>query len=130
MIQLILDVEGEYIELPESEKKYAVNEEVLYSDQTMISGRLTREIRGSVWNISYQYGYFTETDREALLRVLKKGVRQPISCAFARPDDSTELEISEFFVTSISWPRYVFSRNGIPVWLDISFSLREVNPHD
>lgn len=130
MTQLVLDIEGEYIELPESEKNYAVNEEVLYSDQPMIGGRLTREIRGSVWNISYQYGYFTETDRETLLRVLKKGVRQPISCAFVRPDDSAELEISDFFVTSISWPRYVFSRNGIPVWLDISFSLREVNPHD
>ena len=57
--QLILDVGGEAIELPESRKggDNAYREELSQQIQ-MISGRLVKEVRGTVWRVSYQYGYF------------------------------------------------------------------------
>ena len=63
MIQLILDVGGESISLPESKNGgYTVKEETLSESIQMISGRTVREYRGKVWVITHQYGYLSKSD--------------------------------------------------------------------
>ena len=61
MDQLILDVGGYGVLLPESIKGgYTAYEEDLTVDLTMIPGNMVKEVRGSVWHVDYQYGYFKE----------------------------------------------------------------------
>lgn len=126
MTQLILDVGGENMTLPESIKGgYNASLVPLNVDVEMISGRLTRELRGHVWEISYQYGYFNDSDKEKLLGILDGA--QTVVCGFLKPHDS-ELSYSEFLVTGINYPRFMWSREGDALWGDFSFTLREVKP--
>lgn len=133
MIQLIVDG----MELPESKKGgYKVAVEDLSIDFTMISGRLVRELRGSVYVVNYQYGFFNDDDKNRLLAILNRGKSQPISCHFLLPD-SNELTHADCIVTAIKLPVFRWSRvvgdDGEdvvkPVWADFSFELREVVPH-
>lgn len=133
--QLILDV-GEYaILLPESKYGgYEAYEETLSIDLTMLPGNMVKEIRGSVWHVNYQYGYFSEDMKNNILAACRKGQKEPIICAFL-PPDGNELVNAEFFVTGMSTPKFQWSapdRNGVsqPIWADFSVQLREVEPHD
>lgn len=130
MTQLILDTNGSNIVLPESQNgKYSVELTPMSVEVEMISGRLVKELRGSVWNITYQYGYFNDEMKNAILAVCKKGIRQSIQCAFLQPDSDGALTYSDFFI-SFSYPKFMWGRNGQPLWLDFNLSLREVRPHD
>lgn len=124
MIQLIL----EGIALPENKKsKYRCYPSELSQKVDMISGRRVHEIRGNVQMIEWSYGYLELDFGSKVLAVLRSG--KPINVAYL-PDDSTELVSGEFWVESIKAPKFAFSVDGVPFWHDLSFTLREVKPHD
>lgn len=127
MTQLIIDG----ISLPESVKGgYTANEQPLSRSIEMISGRTVKEVRGNVWVISYQFGYFDDELKNNVLAVLKKGEKEPITCGFLPQESEQELTYSEFFVTSYTRPKFMWSNNGKPLWGDYRIELREVKPHD
>lgn len=127
MTQLIIDG----ISLPESVKGgYTANEQPLSRSIEMISGRTVKEVRGNVWVISYQFGYFDDDLKNKVLASLKKGEREPVTCGFLPQESAEELSYSEFFVTSYTRPKFMWSSNGKPLWGDYRIELREVRPHD
>ena len=137
MIQLILDVGGESISLPESKNGgYTIREETLSESIQMISGRTIREYRGKVWVASYQYGYFSDADMKRVVAACEKGMKQSITCCVLT-HESSELVTSKFIVTSFERPKFMWSRivteigeeKPVPMWADFSVSLREVKPH-
>ena len=137
MIQLILDVGGESISLPESKNGgYTIKEETLSESIPMISGRTVREYRGKVWVASYQYGYFNDADMKRVVAACEKGMKQSISCC-VMTHESNELVTSKFIVTSFERPKFMWSRiitesgveKAIPMWANFSVNLREVKPH-
>lgn len=131
MTQLILDTTGYNVQLPESQKGgYTADEQPLSRSIEMISGRTVKEVRGNVWVISYQFGYFDDELKNNVLSALKKGEKEPITCGFLPQESSEELSYSEFFVTSYTRPKFMWSNNGKPLWGDYRIELREVKPHD
>ena len=135
MTQLILDTNGLNVEMPESQKKgYSAFEEDLSVEVVMVSGRLTREVRGSVWRISYQYGFFDNEMKSKVMEACRKGRKQPIRCGFLEPTSEGVLTYSDFLVTGLTEPKFMWSnnQNGLPVplWADFGVELREVQPHD
>lgn len=131
MTQLILDTTGYNVQLPESQKGgYTADEQHLSRSIEMISGRTVKEVRGNVWVISYQFGYFDGEMKNNVLAALKKGEKEPITCGFLPQESSEELSYSEFFVTSYTRPKFMWSNNGKPLWGDYRIELREVKPHD
>lgn len=131
MTQLILDTTGYKVQLPESQKGgYTADEQPLSRSIEMISGRTVKEVRGNVWVISYQFGYFDDELKNNVLSALKKGEKEPITCGFLPQESSEELSYSEFFVTSYTRPKFMWSNNGKPMWGDYRIELREVKPHD
>lgn len=127
MTQLIIDG----VALPESQKKgYTVDNDPLYVDVKMVSGRMTRELRGDAWVIKYQYGYFDDDLKKRVLAACEKGKKQPITCGFLRQESSGELSYSEFLVTNLKRPEFMWSTDGKPMWANFAVELREVNPHD
>ena len=137
MVQLIIDG----VEMPESQRGgYQANKKELSVDITMISGRLVREVRGNVWEISYQYGWLSDAERAAVLAVCEKGLREPVTVGFLPPDSTgEELTYSTFLVTALKRPTFYWSRiDGFDgdepvssgVWADFSVTLREVEPSD
>lgn len=130
MTQLILDINGNAIALPESRKGgYIAWEESLTVDLEMIPGNMVKELRGNVWRVNYQYGYFNDDDRVRVLESCIKGRAEPIICSFL-PPNGDEMIVSEFFVTAFTSPKFMWSRDGKPLWGDFSVELREVDPHD
>ena len=137
MIQLILDVGGYAIAMPESKNGgYTIKEETLSESIQMISGRTVREYRGKVWVASYQYGYFNDADMKRAVAACEKGMKQSITCCVLT-HESSELVTSKFIVTSFERPKFMWSRiitesgeeKSVPMWADFSVSLREVKPH-
>ena len=137
MIQLILDVDGTAISMPESKNGgYTIREETLSESLQMISGRTIREYRGKVWVASYQYGYFNESDMKRVVSACEKGMKQSITCCVLT-HESSELVTSKFIVTSFERPKFMWSRivteigeeKPVPMWADFSVTLREVKPH-
>lgn len=130
MTQLILDVGGYAIALPESQKGgYTAYEDDLSVDIEMIPGNLTKELRGRVWRTAYQYGWFNDDDRTRVIAACRKGKREPILCDFLVPERN-ETIISTFYVTNFKEPKFMWSSGGKPMWVDFSVELREVRPHD
>lgn len=140
MTQLILDTEGYDIALPESRKGgYHAEKQPLSVDVEMVSGRIVRELRGNVWYITYQYGYFDDAMKNNVIAACEKGRRQAIICGFLPPDSSGgELSYSQFLVMEFRYPTFMWSRPSlfsegsvpIPMWGDFSVELREVKPSD
>lgn len=139
MTQLILDTTGYNVVLPESQKeKYRAYPEDLASEVLMVTGRIIKELRGKAWQISYQYGYFNDEDKNRLIAACEKGKRQPILCGFLPPSSSGQLITSKFLVTAFEYPKFMWSsiipgQDGnisAPIWADFSLELREVNPSD
>lgn len=137
MIQIILDVGGDDVSLPESKNGgYTIKEETLSESLQMISGRTVREYRGKVWVASYQYGYFNDADMKRVVAACEKGMKQSITCCVLT-HESSELVTSKFIVTSFERPKFMWSRivtesgeeKPVPMWADFSVSLREVKPH-
>lgn len=126
MTQLIID----NFALPESIKGgYRAWEEDLTVELVMLAGNMVKELRGTVWRISYQYGYFNEADKARVIAACQKGRREPVVCTFL-PPGSDETITSEFFVTSFQSPKFMWSRDERPLWGDFAVELREVTPHD
>lgn len=129
MTQLILDVDGVAIALPESIKGgYRAWEEDLSVDAVMISGRMVKELTGVVWRVAYQYGFFNDADRARVLTAMRKGKRQPLICSFLPPESDTMITGS-FWVTSSTEPKFMWGSDGKPLWGDYSVELREVKSH-
>ena len=127
MTQLVIDG----ISLPESRKGgYRVDSQPLSRDVEMVSGRMVRELRGNVWVISYQYGYFDDETKSRVLAACEKGKNQPVYCGFLPQESSGDLDYSYFFVTNLVRPKFMWSRDGKPLWGDFSVELREEKPHD
>lgn len=133
--QLILDTDGTNLILPESRKGgYTAELSPLSEDVEMVTGRLVRELRGNVWIIGYQYGYFPDEMKNRVISVCRKGQRTPITCAFLPPDSDGTLSRSLFWVTKFTYPKFYWSRDDhgkpVPLWGDFSLTLREVEPSD
>jgi hypothetical protein len=130
-----LDVGGYAIAMPESIKGgYTAYESPLSVDLQMIPGNMVKEVRGFVWYIEYQYGFFDTETKNRVLAACRKGRETPILCAFL-PTDGAELVNGEFFVTSFTPPKFMWSTKDtggetVPLWADFSLVLREVEPHD
>ena len=136
MTQLILDTTGYNVQLPETRKGgYNANTEDLSVEVTMVLGNIVKETRGSVWRISYQYGYFDDATKNAFVAACEKGRKQPITCGFLPQESAGELTYSSFFVTSFRRPKFMWSKvcaggTSYPLWGDFYVELREVEPHD
>jgi hypothetical protein len=139
LTQLILDTGGNSIVMPESRKGgYYPRKELLATEVQMISGRTVKEVRGEVWCISYQYGYFDNDTVAKVIESCEKGRKTPISCAFLPQEADGEMLLKTFFVTDYVRPKFQWSRivradgtaNIIPVWADFSVELQEVEPSD
>lgn len=138
MTQIIFDMENVAMALPESQKDgYHIARVPLSVDVQMISGRMVREVRGFVYEVSYQYGYFNEEDKNKLIESCERGAVSPIRCAVLAPNN-VDLITSNFFVTGFTYPKFFWSRKvnadgtetDVPMWGDFSFTLREVEPRD
>lgn len=124
MVQLILNG----IALPETKKdKYQCYPAELGQKLDMISGRRIQEIRGIVQKITWSYGYLELDFGTQVLSVLRSG--RPISVGYL-PDDGAEMKSGEFWVESLTPPKFAFSVDGKPFWHGLGFTLREVKPHD
>lgn len=124
MQQLILNS----IYLPEVKaEKYRCYESTLSQDVEMISGRVVKEFRGHVWIIEYTADYLNNALLRQVMQTLRGGAS--FECAFL-PDNSSTMETGTFITTSINDPAFAFDRYGIPYWTGLSFTLREVAPHD
>lgn len=135
MDQLILDTAGYAVAMPESRKGgYTASLTPLSEDVEMISGRLVRELRGNVWTVNYQYGYFSDEMKRLVIAACEKGGREPIVCDFLKPDSGGVLSTSTFWVTKFKYPKFMWGRNDkdgpVPLWGDFSLALREVRPSD
>ena len=140
MTQLILDTKGYNFSLPESRKGgYLAYQEDLGEELQMVTGRIVKEIRGTVWHVSYQYGFFGDDEKDKLISICEKGIKQPIVCGFLPPTSSGALVYSSFFVISFNYPKFMWSSEllgantstvPVPLWGDFSFELREVEPSD
>lgn len=136
MTQLILDVDGVAVSLPESIKGgYTAYEEDLSVQIPMIAGNMVTELGGKVWRITYQYGYFNEEEKNRVISACRKGKREPIICSFILPESDNAI-VSTFYVTAFKEPKFMWSTNvqgdgttPKPLWADFSVELREVRPH-
>lgn len=124
MTQLI--VNGIY--LPETSRdKYQCYPGELSVNVQMISGRTVQEVRGHVQMITWSYDYMGNALWRQLAAVLRSGKAFPVVYL---PDDSDAMATGTFLVESMTQPTYAFSRNGVGLWHNVGFTLREVTPHD
>ena len=125
MTQLILN---NSIYLPQTSRdKYRCYPTELGTKVDMINGRRVFEIRGSVWTIEYEYDYMGNELMRQVNAVLRSGQSFP---AIFLPDNSDEMSSSTFLTQSFPTPTFAFSRGGVGLWHNVSFVLREVQPHD
>lgn len=131
MVQLILDVGGYEITLPESHKGgYSVRKEPLATTVQMISGRTIKEVRGNVWAVSYQYGFFKQEELAQLMAVCDKGMSEPIICSFLPQESAEEMTTERFWVDSYERPKFMWSHEGQPLWADFTVNLLGVTAVD
>lgn len=124
MTQLIING----IVLPEtSGGKYKCYEGTLSDQIEMISGRVVTEVRGHVQYIEYSYDYMGNELVRKLLSTLRAGTALTVKYL---PDSGDDMKTSTFICEDLTPPVFAFSRSGKPYWHDISFTLREVRPHD
>lgn len=124
MTQIILN---NSIYLPQTSwDKYMAYPSQLSTQLDMISGRRVLEYRGDVWIIEYQYDYMGNDLMRQVNAVLRSGQSFPVVFL---PDNSDEMVSSTFLTQDFPVPAFAFARGGIPLWHNISFTLREVSPH-
>ena len=135
MTQLILDVGGENLVMPESRKGgYRAYLDPGFEDVEMSNRRLVRELSGDVWNAEYQYNYFKPVMKSRVIAVCRKGQRHPLICEILPPESDGERIVSRFWVMKFTEPEFYWSKNeyGVlsPLWGKFSLTLREVEPSD
>ena len=124
MTQLVLGG----VTLPEATRgTYQCYEEELRKDLTMASGRIVREVIGKVWRVEYSADYMGNDLCRQVLSVLRSG--QPFD-ANILTDASDDPITTQMICTAMNAPVFAFDRNGVALWHNIKFSLREVSPHD
>lgn len=124
MTQLIIDG----LVLPETNHdNYSCYPALLSQEIEMISGRIVREVRGMVQMISYSYDFMGNDTLRALNRVIRSGKAFPVTYL---PDDSDEMRSGVFITREQSNPTFFFAHGDQPYWRNVSFLLREVEPHD
>lgn len=125
MTQLIVN---NSIVLPEVRNgNYSPVESDLSVQAEMISGRLVEELRGSVWVVSYASTRLTDPVWRALKAVLKGRGSFPVQFL---PNDRDEMVTATVLCTALTEPSFAWSRDGVAYWTGLSFTLREVRPHD
>lgn len=124
MTQLII---GEY-PLPEvSGDMYSCPESPLVVQVEMINGRMVQEVRGGlVYEPTYEFDYMPASIWRPVYEILRSG--QSFTAAVLT-DKSDELIVGTYLCTELSAPVFAFGRDGVGYWHNISFSLREVEPH-
>jgi len=123
MTQLIIN--GLY--LPQtSNDNYSCYPTALGTQIEMISGRIVEEVRGVVQVINYSFDCMDNTTYTQLMQHLRSN--EPITVVYL-PDDSTAMKSSKFLCTAKPMPTFAFDVDGKAVWHNVSFTLREVNPH-
>lgn len=133
--QLVLDSRGDPVVLPQaSRERYSAVLAPLSESVEMISGRLVQELRGSVWQVSYKYNYFSPDMKDRVIAACRKGRRGPIWCDFLPPESGGELLSSRFWVMDYTEPKFYWSRDvrgaPVPFWGGYALKLREVRPSD
>lgn len=135
MTQLILNSRADPVILPQvSRERYSAAPEALLENKEMISGRMTKELRGDVWRVSYEYDYFKQAMKDRVIAACRKGMREPFWCDFLPPESSGALLSAFFWVMSFNEPKFYWSRDvrgvSTPFWGGFSLTLREVKPND
>lgn len=124
--QIILD---DALELPQiSHDKYACWEEELSVTKVMAAGNMVKELKnpGKVWRARYQYDSLGSDLTRRVLALLRQG---DSFYASVLPDNSDQMITTKFFCVSLTPPTFSFSKNGVGVWHNLAFELREVEPH-
>lgn len=125
--QLILD--GIY--LPEARRdRFSCWEEVVQRQIEMIDGSIVLEAmepQPKIWRASYSFDYLGNDRLREILSVLRSG--RPFPAAI-QPDDRAEMISSMFVCDSLTPPTWAFSRQGVGLWHNLAFTLREERPHD
>ena len=85
------------------------------------------ELSVNVQMITWSYDYMGNALWRQLAAVLRSGKAFPVVYL---PDDSDTMATGTFLVESMTQPTYAFSRNGVGLWHNVGFTLREVTPHD
>lgn len=118
------------IALPEvSSDRYSCWEEILTRQVTMVTGRIVLEAlepAAKIWRASYTFDYTGNETLRQVLSVLRSGAPFP---ATVLPDNSDETVTSVFICESITQPTFAFSRGGVGLWHNLSFTIREEEPH-
>ena len=124
--QLILDG----ILLPEaSGDKFSCWEETLTRQVSMVTGRVVLESlepEPRIWRASYTFDYMGNEKLRQVLEVLRRGAPFPASVL---RDNRDELVSSIFICESLTNPSYAFSANGVGLWHNLAFTIREEEPH-
>lgn len=107
--------------------RYSCYPESLRELLTMCDGTMAEEVVGTVQRITYSYDKMDDGTYRQLLAAIRGGGVKTVSYL---ADDSDELKTGEFLVDSITQPTLQFYLGGQPRWHNISFTLREVAPHD
>ena len=127
MAKAQLIIEGQiYPEADSNTGSYSCEDQVLSKTLTMIAGNIVEEVQGIVTVISYSYPYFDNDLMRKCLQDLKG--KRVVTVTFLNPD-SNERRTSKFLCTTIPNPKFRMSVDDVPYWTDISFVLREVEPH-
>lgn len=107
--------------------KYSCYESSLTKQITMASGRMVQEVRGKVWTITYSYDYMGNDLLRSILALLRGGSTFQVQFL---PDTGDSLETGTFLCADLTPPTFAFDRDGVGLWHNLSFTLREVDPHD
>lgn len=106
---------------------YSAYEMILTEQMEVADRSIVEEISGWIWKVEYSYDYMGMSKLREALDVLRAGGVHEVSFL---PDDSDEWKSGRFIVESLSAPSLAFIRGGAGRWHNISFTLREVTPHD
>lgn len=125
IVQVIL----EGVALPETiGDQYSCYEAELSTSLVMAAGNMVKEIKdpGHVWVATYSFDWLDDETYQKAKAVLRSG---DAFNAAVLPDNSDTMVSSRFFCTSYTPPTFAFSEAGKPVWHNLGFTLREVEPH-
>lgn len=106
---------------------YSAYEQILTEQLEMADRSMAEEVSGWIWRVEYSYDYPGIAKLRECLAVLRSGGVHTVSFL---PDDSDELQTGQFLVESLTAPSLAFIRQNQGRWHNISFTLREVSPHD
>lgn len=105
---------------------YACWEDPLRVSLEMIPGNMVQEERGMVWRVRYASDYLGDSIMRPLLEYLRSGR----VIATALPDNADEPVTAAFLVDSLTPPSLLALDGTEPIWHNLSFTLREEEPHD